>query len=420
MNDPHEAFEADLDGLPVPADPEHLQARETLEVLLSRFTEQVRRGENPSVEDYARRHREWSAEILELFPLISSLEHWKSASEAECLRRNIPEKFPVRRLGAYHLIRELGRGGMGIVFEAVREQPERRRAVKLLPWRYAGDMPRWKARFHREAATIARLRHRNIVRVYSFGVDQGYCFYVMQLVYGVSLDRILRTWRDSVTGVVDVEALRLTVFNGTAEPGAADRVGLMLRRDDWQAFARIGMQVAQALGHAHQHGVLHHDIKPANLLLKSDGHVIVTDFGVGREREDGSGFESGTGTLRYMAPERLLGISDARSDIYALGMTLYELVTQTPAFDGPDRMQLAQRILQSQPRRPRELARRLPRGLETIILNAIAPNSADRYASAELLAADLQRFLNGEHIRSTRPTRLQRALRWCHDLAKHF
>jgi len=152
--------------------------------LVTRFTDAVRRGERPSIEEYVERYGEWADQIRELFPLIESLEQWKSEKEVQCLRQNLPDEFPVRRVGDYEFVRELGRGGMGIVFEAIRQSTGERFAVKLLPWRFATDMAQWKERFQREAATIARLRHPNIVRVYAFGTHEGYCYYVMQLVEG--------------------------------------------------------------------------------------------------------------------------------------------------------------------------------------------------------------------------------------------
>src|SRR5262249_40813860 len=155
------------------------------------------------------------------------------------------------------------------------------------------------------ATTIARLRHPNVVRVHSFGTHEGYCYYVMQLVEGVSLDWIIRRLRETA-GLVYVDEIRRAgredrdLAPGTAEGGSATG----LRRDSWYDFAHIGVQVALALAHAHENGVLHNDVKPANLLLERTGHVIVTDFGIGRRaegdvtRED----EHPTGTLRYMAP----------------------------------------------------------------------------------------------------------------------
>lgn len=419
MNDSPEQCAASLDGFPVASDPDHVRAREPLEVLVSRYADSVRRGESPSIEDYAARYQEWADQIRELFPLIEKLEGWKSEKEVECLRRSVPEQFPLRRVGNYELVHELGRGGMGIVFEAAQAGSGKRLAVKLLPWRFAADMSRWTERFRREATTIARLRHPNIVRVYTFGTHEGYCYYVMQLIEGVSLDWILRRLRET-SDLVYVDEIRRAGREDrdvsrqpAAPPAHAPSRGL--GRESWDDFANIGVQVALALSHAHENGVLHNDVKPANLLLERTGHVIVTDFGIGR-RTPGDlpdEQEHPMGTLRYMAPERLLGHCDARSDVYALGATLYELVTQTPAFAAGDRSQLVEQIFKSKPRPLRQIVPRIPRPLETIILNAMASEPEERYPTARALATDLLRFLNGLPVFSTRAGAFRRALRSC-------
>ena len=403
MNDRPDPAGADLDGFPVASDPENFRAREPLEVLVTRFSDAVRRGEQPSIEEFARRYRDWAPQIRELFPLIQSLEHWKSDKEVECLRRSVPDEFPVRQLGSYKIIHELGRGGMGIVFEAVHDDSRERFAVKLLPWRFAADMPRWEERFHREATTIARLRHANIVQVFSFGTHEGYCYYVMQLVEGVSLDWIIRRLRET-SDVVYVDEIRRAGRQSFPMPDPMPDQG-GLRRESWLDFAKIGWQVALALAHAHDAGVLHNDVKPANLLLEASGHVVVTDFGIGtrvEEHVDGPE-EHPIGTLRYMAPERLLGHCDARSDVYSLGVTLYELVTQTPAFAAEEKRELMELILNSQPAPLRQIVPQIPRALETIILNAIAKEPVDRYPSAAALAADLLRMINDLPVASRQP-----------------
>ena len=419
MTEPSDQFAASPDGFPVAADPENFRAREPLEVLVTRFADAVRRGENPSIDEYARRYGAWAGQIRELFPMIQSLEHWKSNKEVECLRRSVPQEFPVRRVGHYDFVRELGRGGMGIVFEAIRRESGQRLAVKLLPWRFAAEMDQWKERFHREAKTIARLRHPNIVEVFTFGTHEGYCYYVMQLVEGVSLDWIIRRLRETSDLVYVDEIRRAGRAEGAAlrkpSPPATNPASGGLSRRSWHDFAHIGVQVALALAHAHENGVLHNDVKPANLLLEQTGRVIVTDFGIGRriagnlDRED----EHPTGTLRYMAPERLRGHCDARTDIYSLGATLYELATQTPAFEAADRRKLIDCILRSQVKSPRQIVPQLPAPLETIILNAMAPDPRERYGSAQALATDLLRYIEGLSVVSTRSGPFRRALRWC-------
>jgi eukaryotic-like serine/threonine-protein kinase len=419
MTSSSDRADAELQGLPVSSDPENLRAREPLEVLISRFSEEVRRGNKPSIENYARQYREWADQIRELFPLIETLEHWKADKEMECLRKGLPQEFPIRQLGNFRLLQELGRGGMGIVFEALDETSGAHRAIKLLPWRYATGMEQWKEQFQREARTIAGLRHPNIVRVYAFGTHEGYCYYVMDLVRGVGLDHLIARLRETSNLIYTDEIDRAGRGNltGTKPHKPAGRAARGLRNDSWNDFAHIALMVSQALDHAHEAGVLHNDIKPANLLLEGAGEVIVTDFGIGRRvaangDDENEVVEQQIGTLRYMSPERLAGRRDIRSDVYALGATLYELATQTPAFSAEDRRQLVELIAQARFTPPRRLVPSLPRGLETIILNAMQPDPRDRYPSAAAMSSDLVRFVSGQSIVDRSPSLLGRVLRW--------
>jgi WD40 repeat protein/tetratricopeptide (TPR) repeat protein len=180
-------------------------------------------------------------------------------------------------------------------------------------------------------------------------------------------------------------------------------------------IARLGAQVADALAHAHKRGVLHRDIKPSNLLLDAVGNVWVTDFGLAKfeEGEDLSHSQDVIGTLRYMAPERFRGVSDRRCDIYALGATLYELLTLRPTFESQDRLRLIEQIVHDPPAAPRQLDRRIPRDLETIVLKALAKEPKDRFATADELAAELRRFLENRPIRSRPIPAYEWLWRWC-------
>ena len=180
-------------------------------------------------------------------------------------------------------------------------------------------------------------------------------------------------------------------------------------------MARIGVQVAEALAYAHGQGVLHRDIKPSNLLLDREGNVWVADFGLAKATGTDDLTHTGdiVGTVRYMAPERFHGESDARSDLYALGLTLYELLALRPAFDESDRASLIRQVTQEDPPRLRRLNGRVPRDLETIIHKAIAREPGQRYASAKAMADDLARFLDGRPILARRVSTTERVYRWC-------
>ncbi len=375
--------------------PVHVMAvrRVTLESLLERFTLEVRAGGSPSISQYAQRYPSLAAEIDELFPLVEGLERCKLAQDVEFERQNFPEEFPLQQLGDCRLVREIGRGGMGIVFEAIQAPAGRAVAIKLLPTRFLADRLKSKERFQREAVTIAGLRHQNIVPIYSFGEHDGYYFYIMQLVRGVSLDWVIRQLRESSEPICSSRIQQMAT--GGATVPATDEPHRRLARDSWVVFAKIGIQVALGIAHAHRHAVLHHDIKPANLLLNVAGRVVVTDFGGSYQRGNQvtDANEHGVGTLRYMAPERLRGRSDARSDVYSIGATLYELVTRQPAFDTRDRSRMVEMILNESPPSPRQFSPQLPAQFETIILTALSRNPAARHPTAKALADDLKRFV---------------------------
>jgi eukaryotic-like serine/threonine-protein kinase len=173
--------------------------------------------------------------------------------------------------------------------------------------------------------------------------------------------------------------------------------------------ARLGLEPAEALEHAHQEGIIHRDIKPANLMVDAKGHLWITDFGLARLRSDSGLTITGDllGTLRYMSPEQALGkrvLIDGRTDIYSLGVTLYDLVTLQPAFEGRERQELLRRIAEEEPTSPREVNGSIPRALETIILKAMAKEPVGRYQTAQDLADDLRRFLEDKPIRAKRPS----------------
>ena len=182
-----------------------------------------------------------------------------------------------------------------------------------------------------------------------------------------------------------------------------------------RGVARLATQVADALAHAHAQGIIHRDIKPSNLLLDANGTVWVTDFGLAKGSEDADLTRAGdiVGTLRYMAPERFDGQGDHRADIYALGLTLYELLTLKPAFEAPTREQLIEQAVRGQFPAPRKLDRRIPRDLETVVLKAAAKNPAQRYQNAAELAADLRRFIEDRPVLARRASSIERAWRWC-------
>ena len=363
----------------------------SLEEATERYLGELRRGEDPSIESYARQYADHAEEITRFFPTIRALE----GAAVEVPGAPDPELVsPGASIGEYRIVREIGRGGMGVVLLAEQETMERRVALKLLPPRTSLD-PSFLERFRREARAAGLLQHPHIVPVFGIGEQRGLHYYAMQFIEGEGLDRILRGLRAERDAGGEAPR-RLCGAESTSAAGESvpDDQGA-----DREAFfrdvARIGVQVADGLAHAHSHGVLHRDIKPGNLIVDTGGSAWITDFGLCRigEKGDLSGSHDLLGTLRYMAPEQIEGRADVRSDVYGLGVTLYELITLRPAFRAQSRAHLLQSVLRGSHQRPRRIESDVPPDLEAITLKAMANLPEERYGTATALADDLRAFL---------------------------
>jgi serine/threonine protein kinase len=375
--------------------------RDPLDVVAEEFAERCRHGEQPSLSDYLTRYPQWADELRELLPAAALMEELRRHKHGT---RAVAERETIERLGDYRIVRELGRGGMGIVYEAVQESLGRHVALKVLP-RHSLLDPKKLARFQREAQAAAALHHSNIVPVFGVGEHEGLHYYVMQFIPGQGLHEVLAQMRPSRDreGAADL-SIRETI-NQTAP--SRSRLG-------WREIARLGVQAADALEYAHAHGTLHRDVKPANILLDSQGTVWLTDFGLAKLAEQNNLTSTGdlVGTLQYLAPESLHGQTDARSDVYSLGLTLYELLTLTPPFPETNPAKLLQQVSMHEPVRPRKLNPAIPRDLETIVLKATVREPAHRYQTAAALADDLRRFLDDRPIRARRLRVHERLRRW--------
>jgi WD40 repeat protein/serine/threonine protein kinase len=447
--------------------------QDLLNTVAEEFAERQRQGERPSLTEYIGRYPQLAEQIRELFPALALMEQVRPAQgEATAAGAAASAGDPARPecLGEFRILCEVGRGGMGIVYEAVQESLGRHVALKVLPG-HALLKPTHLQRFEREAKAAAQLHHTNIVPVYGVGADQGLHYYVMQFIQGLGLDEVLTelrrlrrvqqapaasaTGRDRVTPSgrsrelsaeqvaqalltgdctlghpsargeqppadpspqPAAEAPRTSVPSSAVHlPGQADGSTLSESgRSYWHSVARVGIQVAQALAYAHGQGILHRDIKPSNLLLDTQGHVWVTDFGLAKTADSADLTHPGdiVGTVRYLAPERFEAKADARSDVYALGLTLYELLTLRSAFGETDRNKLVAEVLQAEPPRPRQLNPEVPRDLETVVLKALERDPERRYATAQALADDLQRVVEDRPIRARRVSGAERLGRW--------
>jgi eukaryotic-like serine/threonine-protein kinase len=434
------------------------------------IAERRRRGEDPSADDYARRYPALADEILRLFPALTVDRAAAGHADHTVMWDDVEpavEEQKLERLGDFRILREIGRGGMGIVYEAEQESLSRHVALKVLLATALLD-PKQLSRFQREARAAARLHHTNIVPVFGVGEFQGTHYYVMQFIEGRGLDHVLAElkWlsKHEVTAGPRVSwTRRLLRFAGPNDTTAADSAqqipppdltvgvpvagtvvdargsetvpprghdvssaevaptqaldlsGPQAGRAYWRSVAQIGVQVAEALAYAHGQGILHRDIKPANLLLDTNGTVWVTDFGLAKATEQENLTQTGdiVGTLRYMAPESFHGQNDARTDIYALGLTLFELIALRPAFDEMDRNGLLRQVTSAQIPPLRKLEPALPADLETIVAKSLDREPSHRYQTAGELAADLQRFIHDEPILARRPSPAERLERWC-------
>ena len=498
--------------------------RHPVELLAEEFTARLRGGEHPSVTEYVEKYPQWAGQIRELLPAAAVMEQLRSSETASRRAAQFPARAPeiAERIGDYRILREIGRGGMGVVYEAEQHSLKRRVALKVLSTSTASS-PHHLKRFRREARAAARLHHTNIVPVFGIGEQEGLHYYVMQLIDGVGLDEVLSELSRQLEGhegkgkaepgsllpnadsaasaaMMAADALRDGIFargrkgvhsstswsdsaillpipgrlldaaapdtgcpsastaaggpsadgrsplpdrrpapdppvtgefsaaggNGlaagndtpplaehAARASAARREGKLGQRY-WSSVARIGVQLADALQYAHRQGVLHRDIKPANVLLDRQGVVWITDFGLATHEDYDAVTRSGdiVGTLRYMAPEQLNGQTDARSDIYSLGLTLYELLTLRPAFRDGKHGPLLRQKAAGIPLPPRAVNPGIPRDLETITLKACATDPAHRYQTAGELEMDLQRYLDDRPIMARRVPPLERLWRW--------
>jgi tetratricopeptide (TPR) repeat protein len=321
-------------------------------------------------------------------------------------------------LGDFRIIREVGRGGMGVVYEAEQVSLGRRVAVKVLPFAATMDA-RQLQRFHNEARAAAGLHHTNIVPVYAVGQERGVHYYAMQFIEGRTLaDFISQQRREGVQQAPTTPEAKAAAASATTAPPAAQATSAAPRDAAYfRQVAEWGIQAAEALDCAHQLGVVHRDVKPGNLLVDSSGRLWVTDFGLAQVQSDARLTMTGdlVGTLRYMSPEQALAkrvVVDHRTDVYSLGATLYELLTLQPAYSGNDRQELLRQIAFEEPLALRRTNRAIPAELETIVLKALEKNPADRYGTAQELADDLRRWLNDRPIQARRPAMVQRLRKW--------
>jgi serine/threonine protein kinase len=423
-------------------------------LLADEFLARCKRGEKPTIKEYCDRHPDLAEEIRDVFEAVLMVEDLRPGSDDTSDSSVASVRVEGKRLehvGDYRIVGELGRGGMGVVYEAEQQALGRRVALKVLPKTSAGDGSA-QVRFQREAKAAARMHHTNIVPVFDVGQDGDYLYYAMQLIHGQGLDLVIddlkRLRAQSTAGpapdlLVEEGSIAASLIAGQFEkenlavPGPDDSgatrayegsapSSAMLpgqseistatsnRQKYFRSVAQIGVQTAAALSYAHSRAIIHRDIKPGNLILDTTGNVWVTDFGLAKTGDGGMTHTGDIlGTIRYMSPERFRGQCDVRADVYALGMTLYEMLTLKAAYASGDRLKLIELIRQTVANSPRSIDAQIPRDLETIVMKAIDKDAKRRYQSADEMGDDLQRFVNDEPIKARRIGPVERFGRWC-------
>ena len=424
--------------------------------VLDEYFQRVKCGERLELDEYVKQYPEISDLLKTVIPGLQAANHPPDVT----INGTIAFEHH-KKLGDFRIVRQIGRGGMGIVYEAEQLSMTRRVALKVLP--LAGLVDELKIRrFQNEVRAVAILNHPNIVPVYTVGEERGVHYYAMQLIRGRSLSEVISSLqhvRDEGEGLdgssmsqiasmgrVDVsveaddgaEAEEVAeadfdaptehvkgVSGQDARPEQFQTVGKAdgstiphsSRREYFRSVATLGIQAATALQHAHDEGIIHRDIKPANLLLDSSAKLFVTDFGLARIEADAGVTMTGDliGTLRYMAPEQALAkrvVVDHRADVYSLGITLYELLTLRPAYLADDRQQLLKQIAFEEPTPLRRIDGDIPVELETIIHKAMCKDMGQRYSSAQELADDLRSHLENRPIKAKPPTTSEIIGKW--------
>ena len=403
------------------------EQKERLTRILDRYLSELERGVPQDAGSLVNEHPDL-AEPLKLY--LDSLNDLQGISAGfsqvlSCDLKTEQDDPGSKRLGAFILGRQVGRGGMGVVYEARQISLGRRVAIKVLPFAAVLDTKQI-ARFKNEAQAAAQLHHPHIVPVFAVGADRGVHYYAMQFIEGHPLDQAIEELRRQA-GIeaeqeVALDAGELVVDR--AIEGLCPSTGNSLftaastnRREFLDTAVRLGIDVARALHAAHEYGVVHRDVKPSNLLLDDQEKIWITDFGLARCQNDITLTKTGdvVGTMGYMSPEQALGqtsLVDHRTDVYSLAATLYELLTLQPAVVAVDEPALLHSRGQREPRSLRKIDPSIPGDLDTVVMKALAGERDERYSTAGEFADDLQRVLECRPTVARPPTVAERVSKW--------
>ncbi|MFG0290905.1 MAG: serine/threonine protein kinase [Rhodopirellula sp. JB044] len=407
-------------------------------------------GNAPTTEEYLQQHADIAGELR---PSLEGLALVHRVAEPAPAAVVAPDaEFTAKPIGDFQIVGELGRGGMGVVYEAIQLSLGRHVALKVLPFASGLDEVRLQ-RFRNEAHAAATIHHTNIVPVYAVGSDRGIHYYAMQMIDGSTLAELIESMRESnASATIDdttpvdstvqplykkSPSIKSTPRTNNPSPSGVSTSRMSASAKDtisrhttvfssnasarskyYRTAVRMAHQAASAIHHAHQYGVVHRDIKPANLLIDSAGKIWVTDFGLAQVQTEATHLTrtgDPMGTLRYMSPEQAAGQRDEldhRTDIYSLGVTLYELLTLRPAIQGDGYREMLNNVALHEPPAPRSIDPALPIELDTIVRKAMAKLPSERYGSAGDFADDLQAWLDDKPITAKPPTVIERLAKW--------
>ena len=422
-----------------------------LEKLIDVAARRIQAGEPIDVDQLAADHPNWAETIRAALAVMVELAEFGQGLAHD---GHVPDMREAGRntFGDFRIIREVDRGGMGVVYEAEQVSLSRRVALKILPLAAALDA-RALRRFQLEAQVVGLLQHPRIVPVHAVGTFDGVPYFAMQFIEGCSLAWLITELRAGPSAEGPREAVREGAGSASGGNSSGDLAAALLSgrfapprgdsdsgrrpgagsaegsaaaagshptraREYIRSIARLGIQAADALAYAHEQGVVHRDVKPANLLLDRRGDLWVADFGMANVAGDAGLTRTGDlpGTSRYMSPEQASGhraLVDRRTDIYALGATLYELLALRPAVPGEHHQEILRRIAEEEPHPLHRINPGVPRDLATIIAKAMSKDPARRYETAWHMADDLDRFLEGRPVLARPSGPAARVLRWC-------
>ena len=342
------------------------ESNHSFDALFEEFMHQIRLGTAPSIEEFAAQNPSYSDEIRCHFPGLVAAE---KLSRHTLSQNNLNLNLPMQ-IGNFKLVEEIGRGGMAVVYRAMHTHLAREFAVKVMS-KDAVNSNQSEERFKLEAQVISKLHHPSIVPLFDFGSHDDLYFIAMRMINGLTFSQIFSQWQSPVTNELDAI------------------------KGNWRVLAGFFHEIATALDHVHKAGLNHRDIKPSNLMVDADSRVWITDFGLANFRELDNTIvapDDFVGTPRYIAPEAVQNSADQRSDVFSLGVTMFEMFSGGRA--GGKNWQIPNQLNAST--ELREINKQVPRALAKIVSKATYPDPADRYQTAKQLANDLKKYILGK------------------------